>query len=111
MTPHDSAVITAAIPERIDSPEKFSVYCSATEIFLSGWDVRINLMENIPPMGGRPTALVHGSVVMSPVHAKAFQQALKKAIDQYEEKFGELDVQRVLDAQNALTAMAVSPTE
>lgn len=104
MTPHDNAIVTAAIPERIDSPAKFSVYCSATEIFLSGWDVRINLMENIPPMGGRPAALVHGSVVMSPVHAKAFAQALSKAMAQYEEKFGEIDVQKVLDFQNAALA-------
>lgn len=104
-------VIVAGVPERIDSPDKFSVYCSATEIFLSGWDIRVNLLENIPPMGGSPKALVHGSVVMSPVHAKAFAQALSKSIAQYEEKFGEIDVQRVLDVQNTSSVASVSPTE
>lgn len=93
--------IVVGVPERVDSPTKFSIYCSATEIFLSGWDVRINLMENIPPMGGKPIMQVHGSVVMSPVHAKAFLQGLAKSLGQYEEKFGEIDVQKVLDFQNA----------
>lgn len=108
MTPQDSAVITVTAPERIDSPEKFSVYSSATEIFLSGWDVRINLLENIPPMEGRPIALVHGSVVMSPVHAKAFAQALSKAMAQYEERFGEIDVQKILDFQNTTVAQTTT---
>jgi len=93
-------------PQRIDSPAKFAVYCSATEILLSGWDVRINLMESVPPVAGQATILVHGSVVMSPIHAKALAQGLATAVSQYEEKFGELDLKKVLDFQNAKLAEA-----
>ena len=64
--------------------------------------MRLNLMENIPPIeGGQSTLLIHGSIVMSPIHAKALAQALVAAVAQYEEKFGALDLQKVLDFQNA----------
>jgi hypothetical protein len=56
-------------------------------------------MEIVPPKDGAPLAMVHGSVVMTPAHAKAFLTGLKQTIDVYEEKFGEIDVQRILDAQ------------
>ena len=103
--------MAAFTPRRIDSPTKFSVYCSATEIFLTGWDVRISLMENLPPVDGISTAIVHGSIVLSPIHAKALAQAMNTAIAQYEEKFGILDVQKVLDAQNAALAAAANPAQ
>jgi hypothetical protein len=102
-------VLIAGPAQRIDSPSKFSMYCNATEILLNGWDVRINLMENVLPIDGKPVLVVHGSLVMSPVHAKAFLQGLMKAIGQHEEKFGELDVQKVLDVQNAMNAAATQP--
>jgi hypothetical protein len=104
-------VVIIGTPKRIDSPSKFSIYCSAAEILLSGWDVRINFMENVPPQEGNPIAIVHGSVVMSPVHAKGFLMGLSKAISQYEELFGELDAQKVLDVQNAASSTVTPNSE
>lgn len=101
----------AGPPQRIDSPSKFSVYCNATEILASGWDVRINLMENIPPQDGKPVMLVHGSVVMSPVHAKAVLMALTKSIGQYEEKFGEIDAQKIIDFQSLSAQTSIPPSD
>jgi hypothetical protein len=98
-SPSNPTLITPVV--KIDAPDKFSAYCSSTETFVSGWDIRIAIMESIPPQktGEQPFLLVHGTVVMSPIHAKALAQALGTAVAQYEEKFGVLDVQRVMDFQ------------
>jgi len=110
MSPQNSVMFTAN-PQRIDSPTKFSVYCNSTEVLLSPWDMRINVMENIPPKEGQAQLMVHGSVVMSPVHAKALLQALAQTITLYEEKFGELDVQKILAAQKAMAEVATPVSE
>ena len=108
-TPSQSNVIIFGPPTRIDSPSKFSVYCNGTEFFMSGWDVRINFLENVPPQEGKPISVVHGSIVMSPVHAKAFLHAFSNTLRQYEEQFGEIDAQKVMDFQSA-SAQGVNPT-
>jgi hypothetical protein len=103
-------VLISGNPQRTDSPEKFSVYCNATEVLISPWDVRINFMENIPPIEGVPVLLVHGSIVMSAIHAKALLKGLEKSISIYEEKFGDLDVQRVEDFQKAMLSESTPQT-
>jgi hypothetical protein len=102
MPANDNISFITGTPERIDSPTKFAVYSNMAEVLLGGWDIRINFMEIVPPKDGKGIATVHGSVVMSPAHAKAFLSGLKQTIDMYEEKFGEIDLQRVLDAQKEL---------
>ncbi len=106
--PLDNAVFITGVPERIDSPTKFSVYSNGAEVLSGAWDVRINFMENIPPEGGKPIAMVHGSVVMTPAHAKAFLNGLKQTIDLYEEKFGEIDNQKIIEALK--TGFPVDPS-
>ena len=80
---------------RIDSPSKFSIYCNSTEIGLSPWDVRIKLMEGLGGEAGVLEVMVHGTVVMSPLHAKAFLEALQRTIHIYEDNFGPIDISRV----------------
>jgi hypothetical protein len=67
-------------------------------------------MENIPPIEGVPVLLVHGSIVMSAIHAKALLKGLEKSISIYEEKFGDLDVQRVEDFQKAMLSESTPQT-
>jgi hypothetical protein len=102
MPANDKMIVITGVPERVDSPTKFTVYSNMTEVLLGGWDVRINFMENVPPKDGKGVAIVHGSVVMPPALAKAFLMGLKQTIDTYEEKFGEIDLQKIAEAQKAL---------
>lgn len=106
--PLDKTMIITGVPERVDSPTKFAIYSNMAEVLLGIWDIRINFMENVPPQGGKPMAIVHGSVVMSPAHAKAFLQGFKQTIDLYEEKFGEIDTQKILDIQKEVSSEATS---
>jgi hypothetical protein len=105
--PSDSTIYIGGVPDRIDSPTKFSVYSNTTEVMLGAWDIRVNFMENIPPKDGKVAVMVHGSIVMSPAHAKAFLAGLKQTIDLYEDKFGEIDLQKILEAQKALVPTAI----
>ncbi len=97
----EQAFKISSAPEaiRTDSPSKFSVYSNATEIGLSPWDIRIKFMENTGT-GGPLDLTVHGTIVMSPLHAKAFLTALQHTLSIYEEKAGELDFQKVIASFN-----------
>ena len=74
--------------------EPFRVYCNSASFGFSAWDIRLKLMELIEAN----VNVEHGTVVMSPAHAKAFLEAFQSAIRQYEEKFGEIDLSRIKDA-------------
>jgi hypothetical protein len=104
LVPKDAFILRSA-PEgkRTDSPSKFHVYANATEIGLSPWDVRINLMENTGT-SGKLELLVHGTVVMSAIHAKALLAALQQTLSVYEEKVSELDFKKAVENFAAFNA-------
>lgn len=80
----------------IDSPSKFSVYSNSTEFGLSPWDVRMIIKEMTgPPVDNEAVIIHHGTIVMSPAHAKVFLGALQRTMTMYEEKFGEIDVSKI----------------
>jgi hypothetical protein len=89
--------VPAVTQHRSDSPSKFSIYCNNTELALSPWDVRIKIMEMLGAEGGVVELIVHGSLAMSPQHAKAFSEALQKTIQIYEDNFGPIDISRSQD--------------
>jgi hypothetical protein len=73
----------------------FSVYTNRVEINISTWDVRIKIMEILEKDGGALKIKKHGSVVMTPLHAKALLRALDSTLKQYEERFGEIDLGKI----------------
>jgi|GEM_PF-946813 hypothetical protein len=54
--------------------------------------------------GSNALAKNHGTVVMSPTHAKAFLEAFQSTIKQFEEKFGEIDLGRIREATEGKVA-------
>jgi Protein of unknown function (DUF3467) len=84
--------------ERINSPSKFAIYCNSTELSISPWDIRFTLMEALGLTGDTVAVVIHGSVAMSPAHAKVFMEALAQSVKSYEEKFGEIDVSKIKEA-------------
>jgi hypothetical protein len=70
---------------------------------ISPWDVRMTLMELLGQKDNRIQVEVHGTVVMSPAHAKMFFEALKKTIQNYEEQYGEIDVSKIRAALTSLS--------
>ncbi len=98
----------AITQHRVDSPSKFSVYCNSTEIGISAWDVRIKFLETLGSEGGVLDVMVHGNIVMSPLHAKAFAEALQRTIQTYEDTFGPIDITRIHE-QVKLSADPLTP--
>ena len=81
-------------------PEGPSIYANSTEMGISAWDVRIKLGE-IVGLGEEPNSIAAkhiATVLMAPAHAKAFYEALGGTLKLYEEKFGEIDLERIRGA-------------
>ncbi|MBZ5548628.1 MAG: DUF3467 domain-containing protein [Acidobacteriia bacterium] len=79
----------------VDSDKPFLIYCNSTTMGMTPWDIRIKFMEVFDVEGNNVLAKNHGTVVMSPGHAKAALEALQSTVKQYEEKFGEIDLTRI----------------
>lgn len=73
----------------------FSVYTNRVELNLTPWDVRMQIMEIVGKDGESLAIERHGSVVMSPLHAKALLRALESTIRKFEDRFGELDLAKL----------------
>lgn len=81
--------------EYVGAETAFSLYVNSVEMGLSSWDIRIKLGEILDQRENVTTVKSHGTIVMSPSHAKAMLEALQKTVRIYEEKFGEIDLARI----------------
>lgn len=73
----------------------FSIYCNQIEFGYSPWDIRLVIKEMTDVVEEKPVIKKHGTIVMSPAHAKAAVEALQRAISIYEAKFGEIDLSKI----------------
>ena len=73
-------------------------YCNAVQMWFSQWDFafEFSLLAAVPPSeaGQQPQVMkyVVDRVIMSPQHAKAFLDVLRKNVEQFEQQHGELQV-------------------
>jgi hypothetical protein len=77
--------------EQVDRVKTF--YSNGTHLGFSPWDIRIKLMEIID----KDNLTEHGIVIMSPAHAKALLAALQSTVQQYEDKYGEIDITKITE--------------
>lgn len=77
-------------PKIIDKENKFHAYCNHTGIATTNFDITLMFGEVQTLIQSELTILMHGSVTMSPQHAKLFSQSLVSAIDEYEKRSGEI---------------------
>lgn len=75
-------------PVFIGKENKFRVYSNHSGVATTNFDITLLFGEIESASGSELTVLQHGSVTMSPHHAKAFSISLSNAVQQYEEKFG-----------------------
>jgi hypothetical protein len=75
-----------------DSDNRFDVYSNHTGIMLTGFDVKLLFGMVQAATESEVIILQHGSVVMSPQHAKVFSISLAKAVSDYEKLNGEIRV-------------------
>lgn len=76
--------------------EPFSIYTNAMQTGFTAYDVRLKIME----VGEQPGQYrVHGIVTMTPAHAKILSEVLQGTIRNYEERFGEIDVSKIKEAE------------
>jgi hypothetical protein len=81
-----------------DDAAPFSVYTNRVELNLNVWDVRMQIMEVVGKEGDQIVIKRHGTVVMTPLHAKALLRALDSTLHKYEDKFGEIDLSKLESA-------------
>jgi hypothetical protein len=81
-------------PEYLQSEKFLSIYTNNANVQISYFDFRIDFRQILPGSDGRMTVERLASVVMSPQHAKAFLGVLAENLDQYEEQFGAITLQR-----------------
>jgi hypothetical protein len=91
--PFDDQVTLKTVFSEVEPP--FLIYCNNSEMGLTPWDVRIKFMEVFDREGEAAVIRRHGTVVVSPQHAKAMLEALTETIRVYESKFGEIDLARI----------------
>jgi hypothetical protein len=72
----------------------FSLYSNRTQVVTGPWDIRFQFGEIVGNDGDSLLMVKHGSIVMSPGHAKAFLEVFQDTLKKYEERFGEIDVSR-----------------
>lgn len=84
----------------------FRVYCNAIEFGYSPWDIRLIIKELVEARDQQTTFVTHGTIAMSPVHAKAALEALQKTVAIYEEKFGEIDISKIKEVTEGVTHSA-----
>ena len=77
--------------------DSFHVYSNNAEIGFTPWDLRLKFREIVDVKENRPVVNFHGTVVMTPAHAKVLLSALQRSISMYEERFGTVDLTKVLE--------------
>lgn len=77
-------------PVFISKENKFRVYSNHSGVATTNYDITLLFGEIDSASGSELTVLQHGSVTMSPHHAKAFSISFSNAIQQYEDRFGEI---------------------
>jgi hypothetical protein len=92
----DASPVLLTNPIFIDSESVFNVYVNNTEAAITPWDIRIKFREIVDIQGTHPVIKTHGIAVMAPAHAKAVMEALQKTIALYEDKFGEIELSKIL---------------
>jgi hypothetical protein len=87
---------------------EFSIYCNGIEVGFTPWDIRLVIKEIVDVLDQKPVIVKHGTIAMSPPHAKAMLEAMQRAIAIYEEKFGEIDLTKIKEA-GAIAQPALLP--
>lgn len=77
--------------------ESFHVYSNNAEIGFTPWDLRFKFREIVDVKENRPVVTFHGTIVMTPAHAKVLLGALERSISMYEERFGTVDLTKVME--------------
>jgi len=71
-------------------------YCNAAQVIATEWDVSLDfaqLVLTLPQQPGESPSVVRNPltrIVMSPQHAKAFLELLKRQVADYERQHGEI---------------------
>ena len=88
------------MPVEFDQSEKpFLIYSNSTEMGITIWDIRIKLMSIFDKRDDKAIIRNHGTVIMTPAHAKAMLRALEETVQLYEAKFGPIDLARTKKPQ------------
>lgn len=75
-----------------DAENSFDVYSNHTGIMTTSYDLKLMFGSVQAVTGAGISVLKHGSVTLSPQHAKAFCRVLSNTIEQFEAKFGKINV-------------------
>ena len=81
---------TSKATKTIYAENKFNVYSNHTGVMTSNYDFKFVFGSIESATDSGLIILEHGSVTMSPQHAKAFCSHLSNAIASYETSFGEI---------------------
>lgn len=81
---------TSKVTKTISAENKFNVYSNHTGVMSTNFDLKFIFGAIESATASELTVLEHGSVTMSPQHAKAFCSNLSQAIEKYESQFGEI---------------------
>jgi hypothetical protein len=77
--------------ETVRSPNFFKVYANSVQIEACVWDLRLIFGELTRP-GGKLLVEQSVAVTMSPQHAKALSTVLATNLQEYERKFGQINL-------------------
>ena len=76
----------------IRSENRFRVYSNHTGLEASNFDIRLTFAEIESSDGSAITVIEHGTVTMSPQHAKAFSANFAQAVRQFESLYGAIEM-------------------
>ena len=71
-----------------ENNKPFRVYCNEINLVMSHYDFIFEIREILP----NNLKVTHGTITLSPQHAKIFLNVLANNIKQYEELFGEIPI-------------------
>ena len=99
----DTKVINAAnLP--VENPNHIdSVYSNNAYTMFTPWDIRLLFTEIVPLTNGTASAIMRGSIVMNPGHAKAFLATLEQSVKLFEAQFGEIKSMQPQQAETPKT--------
>lgn len=73
-----------------ESENKFDIYSNHTAIMTTGFDIKLIFSTVLNASESELNVLQHGSVTLSPQHAKVFLRNLTRAVGDYEKNYGEI---------------------